>query len=58
VRGPGECIEGKWEQMMAAIIEFPSMEALKEWYDSPAYRELRELRKGALDADMLIANGV
>jgi uncharacterized protein (DUF1330 family) len=58
VRGPGECIEGKWEHLAAAIIEFPSMDALKEWYDSAAYRELRTLRKGALDADMLVANGV
>ncbi len=57
-RGPGERIEGKWEPMMAVIIEFPSMDALKEWYDSAAYRELRELRKGAVDVDLLFINGV
>jgi uncharacterized protein (DUF1330 family) len=26
------------------IAEFPSMEAAKAWYDSPAYREVREHR--------------
>jgi len=30
------------------ILEFPSVEAAKAWYDSPAYREVREHRfKGA-----------
>jgi uncharacterized protein (DUF1330 family) len=26
------------------ILEFPSMEAAKAWYDGPAYREVREHR--------------
>ena len=31
------------------IGEFPTMEAAKAWYDSPAYREVREHRfKGAV----------
>jgi uncharacterized protein (DUF1330 family) len=30
------------------ILEFPSVEAAKAWYDGPAYREVREHRfKGA-----------
>ncbi len=30
------------------ILEFPSVEAAKAWYDSPAYRKVREHRfKGA-----------
>jgi uncharacterized protein (DUF1330 family) len=28
----------------AVILEFPSFEAAKAWYDSPAYREAREYR--------------
>lgn len=31
------------------ILEFPSMDAAKAWYDSPAYRKVREHRfKGAI----------
>ena len=31
------------------IAEFPSMQAAKAWYNSPAYREVREHRfKGAI----------
>ena len=38
----GDAIEG------AVLLEFPTMEAAKAWYDSPAYKEVRELRfKGA-----------
>jgi Domain of unknown function (DUF1330) len=44
----------------AIIAEFPTFEAAKTWYDSPAYRELRKHRqKGAIfilysrDASML-----
>ena len=32
----------------AVIVEFPSIEAAKAWYESPAYKEAREHRfKGA-----------
>ena len=38
------------------IAEFPSMEAAKAWYDSPAYREVREHRfKGAIYRGLLVA---
>jgi uncharacterized protein (DUF1330 family) len=38
----GPAVEG------VVIVEFPSIEAAREWYDSPAYRVAREHRfKGA-----------
>ena len=38
------------------IAEFPSMEAAKAWYDSPAYREVREHRlRGAVYRGVLVA---
>jgi uncharacterized protein (DUF1330 family) len=37
------------------IAEFPSMEAAKAWYDSPAYREVREHRiRGAIYRGILV----
>jgi uncharacterized protein (DUF1330 family) len=38
--GPFEDLEGRPTEG-TAIAEFPSMEAAKAWYDSPAYREVR-----------------
>ncbi len=37
------------------ILEFPSVEAAKAWYDSPAYRKVREHRfKGAIYRTTLV----
>jgi uncharacterized protein (DUF1330 family) len=37
------------------IAEFPSMEAAKAWYDSPAYHEVREHRfRGAIYRGLLV----
>ncbi|WP_437225559.1 DUF1330 domain-containing protein [Planctomicrobium sp. SH661] len=45
--GPQEILEGPPMEGVV-ILEFPSMEAAKAWYDSPAYQEAREYRfKGA-----------
>ena len=55
---PGETVEGAWKPMMVAIIEFPSMDALKQWYECDAYRELRQLRGAAADIDILFVDGV
>jgi uncharacterized protein (DUF1330 family) len=45
--GHHEVVEGP-ETEGIVILEFPTIEAAKAWYDSPAYREAREHRfKGA-----------
>jgi len=45
--GRYEVLEGP-EIEGAVVLEFPTFEAAKAWYDSPAYREAREHRfKGA-----------
>ncbi len=38
--GPFEDLEGHLTEG-TVIAEFPTMEAAKAWYDSPAYREVR-----------------
>jgi len=40
------------------IVQFPSMEAAKAWYDSPAYREAREHRFRGASYRAVIVNGV
>ncbi len=45
--GKQEAVEGPAPEGVV-VIEFPTMEAAKAWYDSPAYKEVREHRfKGA-----------
>lgn len=40
------------------IVEFPTFEAAKAWYDSPAYREAREYRFRGADYRAVIVEGV
>jgi uncharacterized protein (DUF1330 family) len=52
--GRHEVLEGP-EVEGAVILEFPSFEEAKAWYDSPAYREAREYRfRGADDRSVIV----
>ena len=42
----------------AVILEFPSMEAAKAWYDSPDYRAAREHRFKSADYRVFITETV
>jgi uncharacterized protein (DUF1330 family) len=39
------------------VIEFPDMDRIREWYDSPEYRRAREIREGKVRVGMLFAEG-
>ncbi|TNE40447.1 MAG: DUF1330 domain-containing protein [Alphaproteobacteria bacterium] len=41
--GAPEMLEGEWEGDLVAI-EFPDREAARDWYNSPAYKEILGLR--------------
>jgi uncharacterized protein (DUF1330 family) len=48
----GEAVDG------VAVIEFPSVEIAKAWYDSPAYRAIRHHRQnGARYIGLLVEGG-
>ena len=40
------------------VIEFPSMEKLREWYASPEYAEALKVRRTALDRRLYFVEGV
>lgn len=55
--GPQEVLEGP-EVEGVVILEFPSMEAAKAWYDSPDYRRVREHRFRGADYRAVIVEGL
>ncbi len=55
--GRQEVIEGP-EVEGVVILEFPSFEAAKAWYDGPAYRQVREHRFRGADYRGVIVEGV
>lgn len=56
--GATEVMEGDWTPSFPVLIEFPSLEALRLWYDSEAYRPLKRLRHEATDCDMVFVDGL
>ena len=55
--GPYQPLEGTWSSDLV-IIEFPSMEQAKAWYDSDAYAAIRPLRTAHTEGDVLLVQGV
>jgi uncharacterized protein (DUF1330 family) len=45
--GRVDLIEGAWRPTFPVMIEFPSLEQAHRWYDSPEYRDIKELRLSA-----------
>ncbi|MFD8596056.1 DUF1330 domain-containing protein [Kitasatospora sp. NPDC059646] len=56
--GRFETMEGSWGRDGLILIEFPDYERARAWYDSPAYRDILELRTRHMTADVIIAEGV
>ena len=59
VRG-GEMVtlEGPEETRRVVLIEFPSLEKAKEFYNSKEYGEAKKLREGAATASLIALDGV
>ena len=55
--GRHEVLEGPEIEGMV-ILEFPTFEAAKAWYDSPRYSEVREHRFKGAEYSMMIVQGV
>jgi len=43
--------------MSGKIIEFPSRDEFRAWYDSPAYREVLPLRLESVPGNMVVVEG-
>jgi len=50
-------LEGGWQPQRVVVLEFPSMEAAQQFYDSPEYVAARTARAGVSDFDMLLVEG-
>ncbi|MEU4845908.1 DUF1330 domain-containing protein [Streptomyces gilvosporeus] len=46
-----------WDSSRLVVIEFPDMDRIREWYDSPEYQRAREIREGKVTVGMLFVEG-
>ncbi|MFY9561606.1 MAG: DUF1330 domain-containing protein [Terriglobales bacterium] len=58
VGGPVQVSEGTWLPVFPVLIEFPSMEQARGWYDSEEYRELKQLRLAATSCNGVFLGGL
>jgi uncharacterized protein (DUF1330 family) len=56
--GEHEVVEGDWAPERIVVVEFPSMERAREWYRSPEYQEIVEMRKRAAPSQVVLVRGV
>ena len=58
VRG-GETVvlEGGWQPNRIVVLEFPSLEEARAFYDSPEYAAARVARKGSAQMNMVAVAG-
>jgi uncharacterized protein (DUF1330 family) len=50
-------LEGEWPHTRTVLIEFPSDQAVREFYDSDAYQAIVGHRHAAASAEIAIVSG-
>jgi uncharacterized protein (DUF1330 family) len=54
---PADVVEGEWHGDQTVIAEFDSVEAARDWYHSPAYQAVVNLRHAAAESNAVIIGG-
>ncbi len=57
VYAPFEVLEATGPVEGVVLFEFPSVEAARNWYSSPAYQDVKRLREGAGEFDVMVVEG-
>jgi uncharacterized protein (DUF1330 family) len=55
--GKVDAKEGGWAPARLVVLEFPSMEKARAWYDSPEYAPALALRLKAANAKLILVEG-
>ena len=59
IRGKLEVLEGTWKPVNLVILEFPTAERAREWYNSREYHPLvAERQKAAKGNNLILIEGV
>ena len=59
VRGGAiEVMDGDWKPDRIVVVEFDSADRARDWFKSPEYVEIKEIRKKAATASVVVVEGV
>jgi uncharacterized protein (DUF1330 family) len=56
--GRTEVLEGEWSPRRLVIVEFPSVERAKAWWNSPEYSEAKAIRQATSVGTLVVIEGV
>jgi uncharacterized protein (DUF1330 family) len=56
--GEVDVLEGEWNPQRLVILEWESMERFNEWYNSPEYAPLKQLRGEATVTEFAVVEGL
>ena len=51
-------LEGDWAPSRLVIVEFPTVEHAKAWWNSPEYADLKALRQATSEGSLVVLEGV
>ena len=55
--GVTETLEGDWQPKRVVVLEFPSVEQAKRWYNSEEYRDPKALRFKTAKGSLILVEG-
>lgn len=55
--GAYETLEGDWKPNRMVVLEFPSVEQAKAWWNSPEYSKAKAIRQRAANTKMIVLEG-
>ena len=56
--GKVETLEGSWEPRRFVLLEFPSVDRAKAWFDSMEYAEPKALRRSCTRSRIIVVEGI
>lgn len=58
IGGEPQVLEGAWHPNFLVLIEFPSLERARAWYQSDEYADLKAQRLAAVDSEAILMTGL
>ncbi len=55
--GTTEALEGTFDSGRYVVLEFPSLDAARRWWNSPEYAEAKRLRQSCSTSRILVTDG-
>jgi uncharacterized protein (DUF1330 family) len=55
--GQTETLEGNWQPERIVVLEFPTVERAKEWWNSELYTKAKVIRQRTAETKMIVVQG-